>query len=98
MLLFGEFQRAGGWCKPVRKKESSLIPELTLRRVYLRSGVRLPRYRLWTYFPSPRETVRCKAAVNKVVPRINYSSLRQSKASRIFLVPEKKGETYYGAD
>ena len=33
MLLFGEFQRVGGWCKPVQKKESSLIPELTLRRI-----------------------------------------------------------------
>jgi len=84
MLLFGGFQRAGVWCEPVQKKESSLIPELTLRRIYIcvvEYGCPVTGFGLDL---SPRETARRKASVNKVVPRIVYSSLRLN-ASRTFL-------------
>ena len=76
MLLFGRFQRAGGWCEPVRKKECSLIPELTLRRIFIcvvEYGCPVTGFGLDL---SPRETVRREAAVSKVVPRIVYSSLK----------------------
>ena len=76
MLLFGGFQRAGGWCEPVRKKDSSLIPELTLRRIFIcvvEYGCPVTGFGLDL---SPRETVRCEAAVSKVVPRTDDSSLR----------------------
>ena len=84
MLLFGGFQRAGGWCEPVQKKEGSLIPELTLRRIFIcvvEYGCPVTGFGLdW----SPRETARREASVNKVVPRIVYSSLRLLKLQGLF--------------
>ncbi len=85
MLLFGGFQRAGGWCEPVQKKESSLIPELTLRRIFIcvvEYGCPVTGFGLdW----SPRETERRKASVNKVVPRIVYSSLKHISFKDFFI-------------
>ncbi|MBQ8315506.1 MAG: hypothetical protein IJX95_07175, partial [Lachnospiraceae bacterium] len=52
-----------------------------------------PRYRLWAWL-SPRETVRRKAAVSKVVPRIVYSSLRLL-VSGIFLFSKRNKEDYH---
>ena len=84
MLLFGGFQRAGGWCKPVQKKEGSLIPELTLRRIFIcvvEYGCPVTGFGLDL---SPRETVYREVTVNKVVPRIVYSSLRLTKLQGLF--------------
>ena len=77
MLLFRGFQRAGGWCEPVQKKECSLIPESTLRRIFIcvvEYGRPVTGFGLDL---SPRETVYREETVNKVVPRSVYSSLKQ---------------------
>ena len=84
MLLSRGFQRVGGWCEPIQKKDSSLIPELTLRRIFIcvvEYGCPVTGFGLDL---SPRETVCCEAAVNKVVPRIVYSSLRLLKLQGFF--------------
>ena len=75
MLLHRAFQRAGGWCEPVRIEGCNLTPELALQRIYFTICVvehGRPVIGCGLIYESPREIVRCEAAVIKVVPRMIF--------------------------